>query len=99
MQAFIFPNSPHTEDEKKALKQAVRYQIDHERTVARQVSDSGILDGTKAFTIGSFHMEFEDGAFSSRLTRKTICPSAYSLLLHAGLLYRGIEGRRSYGNH
>lgn len=92
MQAFIFPNTPTTAEEKAAFDKAVRFQINHEKSMNEKLSAAEIPDGMKAFTIGNFRMEFGDGAFDSRLTRKTICPSAYGVLLTAGLLYRGIEG-------
>lgn len=93
MRAFIFPNQPRTDEERAAFDKAVRFQIDHERTMIENGNAAAeIPNGTKAFTIGNFHMEFSDGLFDSRLTRKTICPSAYGVLLTAGLLYRGIEG-------
>lgn len=93
MKAFIFPNKPRTLEEKAAFANAVRFQINHDKTVAEKTNGAELPDGAKSFTIGSFHMEFEDGTFDSRLTRKTICPSAYGILLLAGLLYRGVEGR------
>lgn len=99
MMAFIFPNKPRSCEERKAFDQAVKFQIDHEKSLAERTSDAEIPEGTKAFTIGSFHMEFAEGVFDSRLTRKTICPSAYGVLLQAGLLYRGVEGRCPHGDH
>lgn len=93
MKAFIFPNTPRTQEELEVFDKAVKFQIDHEKSMAERAANAEIPEGTKAFTIGSFHIEFADGVFESRLTRKTICPSAYGVLLQAGLLYRGVEGR------
>lgn len=50
-------------------------------------------EGVTSVTIGHFSASFDDSAFTGKLTRKTICDAAYSELLLAGLLYRGLEGR------
>jgi len=91
MSAYIFPNSPYTDSEKAAFEKACKYQIAHEKTVASQCGDNAIPEGTKSFNIGDFAMSFEDGAMSSKLTRKTICPYAHGVLLKEGLLYKGVE--------
>ena len=88
MKLFIFPNEARTEDEIEALNKAVAYQIAHEHSRAEQYSE--IPDGAESFRIGDFSMSFEDGVNGSGLTRKTICEAAYSVLLRAGLLYRGL---------
>ena len=93
MRLFIFPNDPQTEDETEAFSKAVSYQIAHEKSLAEQYGDIGIPDGTTGFKIGDFSMTFEEGVNGSGLTHKTICQAAYSVLLRAGLLYRGLEGR------
>ena len=90
--AFIFPNVPRTEEETAAFEQAVRYQYEHEATRKKQTQD--LPEGVKEFSIGDFSMAFEKGYNDGRLTKKTICPAAYGLLLRHGLLYRGVEGRR-----
>lgn len=90
--AFIFPNVPRTEEETEAFEQAVRYQYEHEATRAEQLKD--LPEGVKEFSVGDFSMTFEKGYADSRLTKKTICPAAYGVLLRHGLLYRGVEGRR-----
>jgi hypothetical protein len=91
MRLFIFPNQPDTEEQVEAFNKAVAWQIAHEKS--RQESFDQIPDGVEGFKIGDFSMDFEEGVNSSGLTRKTICPAAYSVLLRAELLYRGLEGR------
>lgn len=91
MRLFISPNTPVTEEQQTAFEQAVAWQIAHEKSIETQTGD--IPDGVSSFRIGDFSMTFTDGANSAGLTRKTICPAAYSLLLRQGLLYRGLEGR------
>jgi hypothetical protein len=91
MRLFIFPNDPHTEDEIEAFNKAVAYQIAHEKTREEKYGD--IPDGVSAFKIGDFSMDFAAGMNASGLTGSTICQAAYSVLLRAGLLYRGLEGR------
>ena len=91
MRLFIFPNQPSTQDEIRAFKMAVAHQIVHEKSRQEQAED--IPEGVSSFRIGDFSMTFEPGMNGSGLTRKTICPAAYSVLLRAGLLYRGLEGR------
>lgn len=91
MRLFIFPNDPQTEDETEAFSKAVSYQIAHEKSIAENFGD--IPEGVEAFKIGDFSMNFGEGVNGSGLTHKTICQAAYSVLLRAGLLYRGLEGR------
>lgn len=90
MKLFIFPNEAKTEAEITAFNKAVSYQIVHEKSQQEQYGDVSIPDGTTAFRIGDFSMNFEEGWNGSGLTRKTICQAAYSVLLRAGLLYRGL---------
>ncbi|MBR6861179.1 MAG: hypothetical protein IKM73_07660 [Acidaminococcaceae bacterium] len=91
MKLFIFPNEARTDDEIEAFNKAVAYQIAHEHSLHEQQGD--IPSGVNSFKIGDFSMSFEEGVNGIGLTRKTICPAAYSVLLLAGLLYRGLEGR------
>lgn len=91
MRLFIFPNEPKTEEETEAFNKAVTYQIEHEKSQAEKYSD--IPEGVEAFRIGDFSMNFAEGVNDSGLSKKTICQAAYSVLLRAGLLYRGLEGR------
>ena len=93
VKAFIFPSIPRLDYEITAFNEAVDLQIMHEKTLAEKAGDIELPDGVKSFDIGEFSMSFEDGATSSRLTKKTICPSAYGVLLEAGLMYKGVEGR------
>lgn len=88
MKLFIFPNEAETEEEQAAFEQAVQYQIAHEKTLLEQHGE--IPDGVNSFKIGDFSMTFEVGANRPGLNRNTICAAARSVLLRAGLLYRGL---------
>ncbi|MBR6029218.1 MAG: hypothetical protein IKP40_09000 [Clostridia bacterium] len=90
MKLFIFPNEARTEEETEAFSKAVSYQIAHEKSQREQYGNAMIPDGTASFRIGDFQMSFEEGVNGSGLSRKTICQAAYSVLLCAGLLYRGL---------
>lgn len=94
IKAYIFPSIPRKEFEIEAFNKAVIFQINHEKTISKTMNGMDLPDGTKRFDIGHFSMEFEDGSFAGRLTRRTICPTAYGILLEAGLLYKGVEGRQ-----
>lgn len=88
---FIFPNEVETTEQQTAFDKAVAWQIVHEKSAEMETD---IPSGVKGFRIGDFSMDFGgDGYNGSGLTRKTICPAAYSVLLRNGLLYRGLEGR------
>lgn len=89
--AFIFPNSPVTQSDQTAFEKAVMYQYFHDATAAAKAQD--VPEGAQSFSIGDFSMSFDKDWIGTRLTRKTICPSAYGVLLRQGLLYRGVEGR------
>lgn len=93
IKAFIFPSIPREPFEVEAFNQAVIYQIEHEKSIAAKMNDQLLPDGVRSFAIGDFSMSFEEGVFDQRLTKKTICPTAYGILLEAGLLYKGVEGR------
>lgn len=86
MRLFIFPNEAETEEQREAFDKAAAWQIAHEKSHAEQ--DGSIPDGVSSFRIGDFSMTFDEGVNGSGLTRKNICPAAYSVLLLAGLLYR-----------
>ena len=88
MRLFIFPNEARTEEEIEAFNKAVAYQIAHEKS--REAQFSEIPDGVTGFRVGDFQMSFESGANRAGITRQTICPAAYSVLLQKGLLYRGL---------
>ena len=94
---FIFPNHPTSEEEKAAYDKAVTFQINHEKTLAAMTGDVPLPQGVTAFDIGNFSMNFASGSFDNALTRQTICPSAYGVLLRAGLLYKGLEGACDHG--
>ena len=91
MKAFIFPSIPRTDAEIAAFNTAVFYQIEHEKSI--QASMNEIPQGVTSFHIGDFSMNFDGNGYDARLTRKTICPTAYGILLEAGLMYKGVEGR------
>lgn len=92
MRLFIFPNDVGDDEEKvEAFDKAVAYQIAHEKSFAEVAGK--VPNSVKEFKIGDFRMSFEDGVNEAALNRKNICPAAYSILLRAGLLYRGLEGR------
>ena len=93
IKAFIFPSIPRRDYEVEAFDKAVLYQINHEKTIAAATDGALLPSGTTAFRIGEFSMNFGEGAFDSELTKKTICPTAYGILLEAGLMYKGVEGR------
>lgn len=93
MKAFIFPSIPRLDFETEAFNKAVLYQIEHEQKLAETLNGQAMPQGVKSFDIGNFSMSFQDGSFDQRLTKKTICPSAYGILLEAGLMYKGVEGR------
>lgn len=87
---FCFPNSPRCDQQEEALRDATWYQYEHAMTQTAAMENGQIPEGVESFRIGDFQMSFRDG-LSTALTRKTICPSAYAVLLRAGLLYRGVE--------
>lgn len=93
IKAFIFPTIPRADFEIKAFNQAVLYQIEHERRMADILKGQQLPQGVNSFDIGEFSMSFDNGSFDTRLTKKTICPTAYGILLEAGLMYKGVEGR------
>lgn len=94
IKAFIFPSIPRQGFEVDAFNLAVQYQIQHEKTISAMLQGQQLPAGTTSFNIGNFSMSFGDGsAFDSRLTKKSICPTAYGILLEAGLMYKGVEGR------
>lgn len=97
MYTYIFPNEPRTDEEKNAFEKAVQYQIAHEKSASLDQSGveaiNSLPDGVSSFTIGTFSMDFGDGLKKkTKLDRDTICQYAYSVLLRAGLLYRGVPG-------
>lgn len=94
VRAFIFPNEPRLPSQVEAFEKACTYQIAHEKTIAAQCGDNAIPQGTTSFRIGEFEMSFDTSEMGNALTKKTICPAAYGVLLREGLLYKGIE--RSY---
>ena len=89
--AFCFPNVPGTEAERAAFDEAARLQLAHE---AENAAGAEMPAGVRSFRIGDFQMELEEGTAGGRLTRRSVCPAAYGLLLRHGLLYRGAEGRK-----
>ena len=94
MYAFCFPNVPRTQEEQTAFDAAVENQYYHEASASMQSDASALPEGVTSYSVGDFHLTWEKGSNTTRLTRATICPGAYGLLLRHGLLYRGVEGRR-----
>lgn len=94
VRAFIFPNTPKRQTQVEAFEKACVYQIAHEKTIAAQCGDNALPQGTESFRIGEFEMAFDTSEMGNALTKKTICPAAYGVLLREGLLYKGVE--RSY---
>ena len=94
--AYIFPNVPRTASERIAFNKAVLYQIAHEKTLAQTLGEelAALPDGTTSFNIGTFSMSFGSDGYKNGavLTKETICPYAYSVLLREGLLYKGVIG-------
>ena len=96
MYAFIFPNEPRTDVEREAFDKAIKYQIAHEKTLASEFAELGVLqalpDGVSSFSIGTFSMGFSGDGLKKSVTldKNTICPYAYGVLLRAGLLYKGV---------
>lgn len=90
MLAFIMPNEPKTDDEKAAFEKAVVYQIEHEKTLEEQLGNETLPQGITSFAIGHFSATLDSSYQQPYLTRKNICPFAYSALLRAGLLYHGM---------
>ena len=91
--AFIFPNTPTTQEEIEVFNAAVLMQYEHDASVSSE-ADSGLPEGLSSYTVGDFHLAWQPGYNTRTLSRKTICPGVYGLLLRHGLLYRGVEGRR-----
>jgi len=91
MRLYIFPNEISTEEQQEAFDKAVQFQIVHEKSQSAKIRN--MPEGMTGFKIGDFSMDFEEGVNGSGLTRRNICPAAYSVLLRAELLYRGLEGR------
>lgn len=89
--AFCFPNVPVTAGDREAFEQAVQLQYAHEAAAREMAGD--VPPGVAAFRLGDFQVTMEEGARGGAISRKSICPAAYGLLLRRGLLYRGAEGR------
>lgn len=97
LKAFIFPNTPVTQEEIEAFSRAVYVQAEHEKQMQETYGSEGIElpNGVSSFSIGHFSMSFAGNGYQNGavLTKDTICPTAYSILLRAGLLYRGVDTR------
>lgn len=97
LKAFIFPNTPVTEEELEAFGRAVYVEAEHEKQMeeASGSEEIHLPNGVSSFSIGHFSMSFAGKGYQNGavLTKDTICPTAYSILLRAGLLYRGVVTR------
>lgn len=87
--AYIIPRVPQNDLEKDIVKVAAIQQFQHEKSAEAALDGTHLPDNTQSFKLGDFSMSF-DGSIGGPLTRKTICPTAYAMLLNAGLLYRGV---------
>ena len=93
LRAFIFPSVPRHAFEIEAFNKAVLYEIQHELNTQSAMGDKALPEGLQSFSIGDFSASFSGDGSSTRLTRRSICQMAYGLLLEAGLMYKGVEGR------
>lgn len=80
---YLFPNMPVTEEEKAAFEKAKTFQAEH------MLSTDPELGDLKSLQIGHWRVERQN----ERRGSGGICPMARSVLLRAGLCYRGLEGR------
>lgn len=88
--AYIIPNAPASPSDAEAFARAVYSQFIFENE-SRYKDVRDLPHGVKRFKLGDFEMEFSDTrAASAVLTKSTISPAAYSILLRQGLLYRGV---------
>ena len=95
MSLVIFPNEIRTQMEQDAFDRACMLQIAHEREQGTQEVPA-LPQGVKSFQIGHFQMSFGDHGYTGGdALPMHLCSAAYSVLLRAGLLYRGVE--RVYG--
>ena len=78
---YLFPNEPVTEEERAAFERARTCQ-------AAYMQEQAGMGRAKALQVGHWRVEQDIRRGSS-----DICPRARSILLRAGLCYRGLEGR------
>ena len=71
--------------EADAFEKAVNYQAEYEK--AQDEAMDSLPDSVTGFKIGNFSATME------KRTGKEISPEAYGVLLRAGLLYKGLDGR------
>ena len=88
LEGLLLPGTAFTAREKAVMERAVRLQAAH--TVTFLADMPALPSSVRSFRIGHFQMQL-----GGRGDRGEICPLAYTLLLREGLLYRGVEGRRS----
>ena len=87
--AFCFPNIPISPEQQEAFERAAALQYAWEQE--RQQALSGLPKGVKSFRLGDFSAELDTDSSTGKLTSKTICPAAYSLLLRSGLLCKALK--------
>ncbi|MBO6164484.1 MAG: hypothetical protein J6N77_05455 [Lachnospiraceae bacterium] len=88
LESLMFPSVPSTAAEEAAVRRATWLQAVHTRTYASQTPD--LPADVESFQIGHFRMQYRGGRKS-----QDICPAARALLLKEGLLYKGVERRRT----
>ena len=88
--AYIIPNTPASAGDAEAFEQAVYSQFIFENE-SRYKDVRELPQGVTRFKLGEFEMEFNGKrTVSAVLTKSTISPAAYGILLRQGLLYRGV---------
>ena len=88
LESLMFPSVPSTAAEEAAVRRATWLQAVHTKTYAAEVPD--LPSDVESFQIGHFRMQYRTGRKS-----QDICPAARALLLKEGLLYKGVERRRT----
>ena len=81
--AYIHPNVAASDDEKKAIDNAVEAQLAYEKAQG----DAEIPGNVQSFSVGNYSVTLAEpggGAY----TKATICPAAWAILYNAGLLRR-----------
>ena len=81
--AYIHPNVAATEDEVKALNNAVDAQLTYEQSQG----DAEIPGNVQSFSVGNYSVTLAEPS-GGAYTKATICPAAWSILYNAGLLRR-----------
>ena len=83
LRAYIRPNEASTADELSALDRAVDAQLAYERESGAE----GLPPGVESLRIGNYSVQASEPG-GAALTRSSICPAAWAILVNAGLLRR-----------